>query len=38
MKNKTKYKLEKRRQNLSMHHIDACVVVEVLMSGDDYVL
>lgn len=37
IKNKTKNKIEKKWQNLPMHHIDACVVVEVLLSGDDYV-
>ncbi len=38
MKEKTKYKLEKRRQNLPLHYIDACVVMESLMlSGDEHV-
>jgi len=36
MKNKTKNRLKKKWQNLPLHHIDTCVVIEVLMKGDDY--
>jgi len=35
MKNKTKNKLERKWQNLPLHHIDACIVMEVLMVGDN---
>ncbi|PKP58173.1 MAG: hypothetical protein CVT89_03280 [Candidatus Altiarchaeales archaeon HGW-Altiarchaeales-2] len=31
MKNKTKNRLERKWQNLPLHHIDACVVIEVLI-------
>ncbi|PKP58711.1 MAG: hypothetical protein CVT88_06865 [Candidatus Altiarchaeales archaeon HGW-Altiarchaeales-1] len=38
MKNKTKNRLEKKWQNLPLHHIDACVVIEALiLFGDDHV-
>ncbi|MDI6730737.1 MAG: hypothetical protein QMD06_04275 [Candidatus Altarchaeum sp.] len=38
MKKKTKDKLERKWQNLSVHHMDVCVVIEDLMlSVDNYV-
>jgi len=36
MKKKTKTKLERKWQNLPLHHIDACVVLEVLIKQKEY--
>jgi len=36
MKKKTKSKIDKKRQNLPLHHIDTCIILEVLFEGDDY--
>ena len=36
MKKKTKSKLDSKWQNLPLHHIDACIFLEVLLGGDDY--
>jgi len=36
MKKKTKNKLERKWQNLPLHHIDACVVMEVFIKDKGY--
>jgi len=36
VKKKTKDKLERKWQNLPLHHIDACIVLEVLMENEKY--
>jgi len=36
MKKKTKNRLGKKWQNLPQHHIDACIIIEVLMEDKQY--
>ena len=36
MKNKTQIKLENKWQNLPLHHIDACVIMEALLKHKGY--